>query len=470
MTSTEHGGIGETTVVAQAAAAHPEAFDALHRRHGEAAWRLAVAVSGDRDDAAAIVPEAFATVFTGIKAGRISPEADFRTELLGSVRNAALDLARHRRDTDEAPAHAPSTHEHLLGRAFAELPERWRTTLWLTVVEDVAPGSVAPVVELSPHETAQLAGRARRGLHEQFLNAHLAETGDRNCARAIPRLSAHAAGELDEDDREKLDRHLSLCDACTDRRRQLDDLAGRLAVLAPPLPDDLAEPTRSAWSAAVAPTKARTTTGLSPATEKLLAGVSAVAAAAGVVGAAMLGSGGNRGTSTAQARPVSPAAATETDEPQPLELDPGVDIPTLDAGTSLGSTGSGSSSSSGGRSVFGASTPTSGRTAAGSLGTTTTTSPPTTAPVAPKTSTPTPAPTTTAPPEEPAVSVGTNVGDTPVAVEIGSDPGITVGPITLGSEPEPGESPIELGGPLAPVGEVVEDVTGSLGLGGLLGG
>lgn len=472
MTRNEHGGAGETMLVVQAAGGDAEAFDALHRRHAERAWRLAVAVTGDAAAAATVVPEAVAATFTGIRAGVDSPEADYGTLLLRAVRNAALDLERARRARGEADGPA-STHGLPLGRAFGALPERWRSALWLTIVEDVAPGSVAPIVDLSAADTAKLAGRARRGLQERFLRAHLAESGNRHCARAVARLARHADGSLDDGDREKLDRHLRLCGSCAERREHLDDLPSRLSSLAPAPPAALREDSRAAWTAAVTPTKARTATGLSPMTEKLLAGVGAVAAAAGVVGAALLGSTNGRGDRE-QAGPVSPAASTETGSPQPLDLDPGIDVPSIGANSGAPTPRGRSSSGGSDTPVVGTSNPTEPSTSAGDLSPSPSPapspavppSPPTTSPVEPRTSPPDDGGTSEpAGTDEPLVEVGTIIADQPVAVEVGPTPGVTVGPVSVGSEPQPtkNEEPIDVGGPLAPAGDAVSEVLDPLG-------
>lgn len=462
MTNIEHDVASDQALVAQATAGDAGAFDALHRRHGDLAWRFAVAITGEAAMASTAVGEAYGTVFTSLRAGRTSADEAFRPHLLAAVRNASIDLRRASAvDAADLPL-----ERSVLTEAYTRLPERWRSVLWLGTVEGMDATAMAPIVGLSADAVAQLGDRARQGLHEQFLHAHLAETGNRNCARAVARLGAHAEDSLGDADREKLDRHLGLCDACADRRRQLDDVAGHLHALAVPVTPTLADDARSAWTAALAAARPRTATGLSATTEKVLAGASAIVAAAGVVGAALLGDG-KTGPASETASPIAPIAA-EDDTPSPVDLDRGLDIPAVGSRTDVGSVSGRAGSSSGSGGVLSTSAPSSPATPAGDLGTDPDPAGPT-APAAP----PAPAPRTAPPanppatgpdPDAPAASAGTTIADIPVAVEIGTSPGLTVGDVSIGSEPQPSDEPLQLDGPLAPVAEAVDEVTGALGL------
>ena len=457
MTNIEHDAASDHALVEQATAGDAGAFDALHRRHGDLAWRLAVAITGEATMASTAVTEAYGTVFTGRKAGRTDADAPFRPQLLAAVRNASLD----RRRSSAVDAADLPLERSVLTEAYTRLPERWRSVLWLGTVEGMDATAIAPIVGLSADAVAQLAERARRGLHEQYLRSHLAETGDRNCARAVARLGDHAEDTLGEADRDKLDRHLRLCDACAERREQLDEVGTHLRALAVPVPLTLADDARSAWTAALAAVRPRTATGLSPTTEKVLAGASAIVAAAGVVGAALLGDGkGDPASETAS--PIAPIA-TEDDTPTPVDLDRGLDIPAVGSRTDIGSVTGRAGSGSASGAVMSASAPSTPATPAGSLGSDPTeTSEPATP--APRIAPPANPPATGPDPDAPLVSAGTTIADVPVAVEIGTDPGLTVGDVSVGSEPQPSDQPLQLGGPLAPVGEAVDDVTDALGL------
>lgn len=455
MTNIEHDVASDQALVVQATTGDAGAFDALHRRHGDLAWRFAVAITGEATMASTAVSEAYGTVFTVLRAGRGTAES-FRTQLLAAVRNASIDL---RRASAVDAADLPLDRS-VLTEAYTRLPERWRSVLWLGTVEGMDAIAMAPIVGLSADAVTQLSDRARHGLHEQFLHAHLAETGDRNCARAVARLGAHADDTVGDADREKLDRHLRLCDACAERRQQLDEVGTHLRALAVPVPLTLADDARSASTAALAVARPRTATGLSATTEKVLAGASAIVAAAGVVGAALLGDG-KATTASVTASPVAPIA-TEDDTPTTVDLDRGLDIPAVGSRTDIGSVASRGGSAPGSGGVLSASAPSSPATPAGDLGSDP--APATPATPAPRTAPPENPPATGPDPEEPALSAGTTIAEVPVAIEIGTSPGLTVGDVSIGSEPQPSDEPLEVGGPLAPVAEAVDQVTSSLGL------
>jgi DNA-directed RNA polymerase specialized sigma24 family protein len=461
MTDIEHDVASDHALVAQATSGDAGAFEALHRRHGDMAWRFAVAITGEAAMAATAVTAAYGTVFTRLRAGRTTADETFRPLLLAAVRNASIDLRR----VSAVDAADLPLERSVLTEAYTRLPERWRSVLWLGTVEGMDATAMAPIVGLSADAVTQLGERARHGLHEQFLHAHLAQTGDRNCARAAARLGAHAEGTLDDDDREKLDRHLRLCEACAERRRQLAELGSHLAALAVPAPAALADDARSAWTAALAAPRPRTATGLSATTEKVLAGASAIVAAAGVVGAALLGDGTAR-TASDSAAPVAPIAADD-DTPTTVDLDRGLDIPAVGSRTDVGSvtgpatSASGSSGASG--RVLGASAPSSTAAPAGDLGSDPTPPAPS-APAQPRTAPPANPPATGPDADAPALSAGTTIADVPVAVEVGTSPGVTVGDVSIGSEPQPSDEPLQVDGPLAPVADGIDEVTGALGL------
>jgi hypothetical protein len=79
-------------------------------------------------------------------------------------------------------------------RAFRRLPERWRTVLWLTEVEQESPAEVAPLLGLSPNAVAALAYRAREGPAPAYLQEHLANGGPREHMATLNRLGAWVRG------------------------------------------------------------------------------------------------------------------------------------------------------------------------------------------------------------------------------------------------------------------------------------
>lgn len=174
------------------------AFEALYRRHREAARRVAAVHSDSGADAEDAVAEGFARLLAALPrlAGR---RIVFRAYLLTSVRNAATD--RHRRmrklDLRDAVPEGPPEPEadqgalcaaerHLVRQAFQTLPARWRTVLWLTAVEGLSPAEIARRIGITPAAVAALAYRSRQGLRLAYLQL---QDGD---AVVAPRLTAVA--------------------------------------------------------------------------------------------------------------------------------------------------------------------------------------------------------------------------------------------------------------------------------------
>src|SRR5207302_3425098 len=77
-----------------AARGESAAFEELYRRHADAAWRVAMAVTRNPHDAADAVSDAFARVFQALPQGRLAGGVPFRPYLLTSTRNAAVDVLR----------------------------------------------------------------------------------------------------------------------------------------------------------------------------------------------------------------------------------------------------------------------------------------------------------------------------------------------------------------------------------------
>ncbi len=237
-------------------AGYDDAFAQLYERHSLAAWRLGQTVTGNADDAADAVSEAFARVLVAVRAGHLDKGGSFRSYLLTATRNAALDNIRktsRTRPTDqehlsEFESTSPTPPEHLthdeeaalVAEAFRNLPERWRSVLWLTEVEGVATKDAAQRLGLSPNGAAQLAVRARVGLRERFLQAHLRKTVDPQCRTTVDRLGAYVGGGLAPRDLAKVDQHLAGCPSCEARRKELEDVGTCLRRAALPVPLALA--------------------------------------------------------------------------------------------------------------------------------------------------------------------------------------------------------------------------------------
>jgi RNA polymerase sigma factor (sigma-70 family) len=232
-----------------------EAFEELYRRHATAAWRVAQAVAHNPDDASDAVAEAFTRVFKVLPTGRLTQDVAFRPYLLAAVRNAAIDGLRKSgrvRPTDEIErfdhqAYGSGPSERLMigddrlkmAEAFANLPERWRSVLWMTEVEGMPARDVAKLLGLSANGVAQLAVRARAGLRDRYLQAHVRNHAAPRCVFTVEHLGAYIGGGLSPRDLAKVDQHLADCADCRERVVELEDVGSTLRRIALPLPAGL---------------------------------------------------------------------------------------------------------------------------------------------------------------------------------------------------------------------------------------
>ena len=242
----------DAVLVDRVIAGFDDAFDELYRRHASAAWRLGQAVTGNAHDAADAVSEAFARVLQAVRAGRLQDGDAFRSYLLTATRNAALDtLRRGGRTLGDADgelelvaATGPGPVEKLTGaedaglvaEAFRNLPERWRSVLWLTEVEGVATKDVADQLGLTANGTAQLAVRARAGLRERYLQAHVKAESAPACRFTVEHLGAYVGGGISPRDLAKVDQHLAGCASCRARKDDLEELGTSLRRAVLPIP------------------------------------------------------------------------------------------------------------------------------------------------------------------------------------------------------------------------------------------
>ena len=204
--------------------------------------------------------------------------------------------------------------------------------LWLTEVEGVVTKDAATHLGLSANGAAQLAVRARTGLRERFLQAHLRDATDAACRFSVDRLGAHVEGGLSLKDQAKLDQHLADCTPCADRREQLADLGASLRRIALPMPVALGAASAGTVNAGLVATTTAApvlAAGTGPAARALAwthtpptwfqRAVAASSAAVLAVGVASLGFQGveDGGTETATHR-ITPAAAAL---PAPVAID-----------------------------------------------------------------------------------------------------------------------------------------------------
>ncbi|GAA2524806.1 hypothetical protein GCM10010423_17950 [Streptomyces levis] len=237
------------------------AYEELYRRHAQAVRRYARTCCRDAHTADDLTAEVFARMLQAVRGGS-GPTHAVRAYLLTSVRRVAASWTRSARreqlvddfalfaaqsargrdasddDTLELGADVRAMHEaeqSMAMRAFRSLPERWQAVLWHTEVEDESPSEVATLFGLDANGTRVLASRAREGLKQAYLQAHVSATltADEECARYADQLGTYARGRLRTRAERGLRKHLEECAKCRLAASQIAEVAGGIPAVVP---------------------------------------------------------------------------------------------------------------------------------------------------------------------------------------------------------------------------------------------
>src|SRR3954467_13880568 len=237
--------LSDAELITSSRAGSDAAFAVLYSRHSSSARAAARSLGASRSDVDDLVAEAFTRVLSALQRGA-GPEVSFRPYLMTCVRNAWYDKARKDGRVD-VPGEVPedvnlallnvppdSEDARMVAAAFASLPERWQMVLWHTEVEGRPAAEVGPLLGLAPNAVAALAYRAREGLRQAYLQAHLQLPPPDACRDTVTKLGAYVRDGLSARDRRKVDEHLENCDSCKALLGELEDANSHLkAVLIP---------------------------------------------------------------------------------------------------------------------------------------------------------------------------------------------------------------------------------------------
>ncbi|WP_158880111.1 RNA polymerase sigma factor, partial [Streptomyces sp. NRRL F-4428] len=209
---------------------------------------LAYARTCCRDLATAqdLAAEAFAQTYRAVARGA-GPEHAWRPYLLACVRRLAAAWAREGARTrlsddfgewaaglsdgpDAEEAVFRAEEASLVLRAYRSLPERWQAVLWHRVVEQEAVEETAARLGISASGVGSLLARAREGLREAYVRAHLERAASEECRHYGGQLAAVLCRPGRRRPRD-LGRHLQRCEGCARAERELRAVDGRLGVL-----------------------------------------------------------------------------------------------------------------------------------------------------------------------------------------------------------------------------------------------
>jgi RNA polymerase sigma factor (sigma-70 family) len=226
----------------------PLAFGILYSRHIDATTSMARYYAKDHFSADDLVSEAFERTYATLRAGG-GPDVSFRAYVYTAVRRLAYEITEKGRRThvtddfsawempDEVTDPAVDSFENqMVASAFAGLPERWQAVLWYLEVEGMKPPEVAPLLGLTANGVSALAYRAREGLREAYLQAHISsDARDPECDRLRGKLGAYVNGTLAPRDATKVENHTRDCEECGAIVRELRDEGHGLRVIIAPL-------------------------------------------------------------------------------------------------------------------------------------------------------------------------------------------------------------------------------------------
>ncbi|MFK0173226.1 sigma-70 family RNA polymerase sigma factor [Streptomyces sp. NPDC090306] len=245
------------------------AYEELYRRHADAVRRYARTCCRDVHTADDLTAEVFARMLQAVRGGS-GPEYAVRAYLLTAVRRVAAgwtQSARREQLVDDFAVFAAQAsraseasedgaatgsfgagvdlgadvramHEaeqSMAMRAFRSLPERWQAVLWHTEVEDESPSAVATLFGLDANGTRVLASRAREGLKQAYLQAHVSAslTADEECAQYADQLGTYARRRLRTRAERGLRKHLEECAKCRLAATQIEEVAGGIPGVVP---------------------------------------------------------------------------------------------------------------------------------------------------------------------------------------------------------------------------------------------
>ncbi|WAU85893.1 sigma-70 family RNA polymerase sigma factor [Streptomyces sp. Qhu-G9] len=258
----------DADLIAWMRAGDDTAYEELYRRHADAVRRYARTCCRDAHTADDLTAEVFARMLQAVRGGS-GPEHSVRAYLLTTVRRVAAGWTKSARrehlvddfavfaaqaargaemsdDTASGSfgagldlgADVRAMHEaeqSMAMQAFRSLPERWQAVLWHTEVEDESPSEVATLFGLDANGTRVLASRAREGLKQAYLQAHVSATltTDEECARYADRLGAYARGGLRTRAERGLRKHLEECAKCRLAAGQIKEVASGIPAVVP---------------------------------------------------------------------------------------------------------------------------------------------------------------------------------------------------------------------------------------------
>jgi RNA polymerase sigma factor (sigma-70 family) len=236
----------DSDLLARVRTGDQRAYAELWARYSQVARAVARTYwwSADSDD---LVAESFTRIYQAIQTGK-GPTTAFKPYLFATMRNLAISWGRSRREVPieyieavEDPASTDQAADSdfdaaLVSKAILTLPTRWQDVLWLAEVEDLSMLEIGRRLEISERAAAVLAFRAREGLRQAWISAHLTSRppASKECRWTLSKLGAHARRRLTTRDDRRVRAHLAMCADCSAKAEEARRASSRiLTVLFP---------------------------------------------------------------------------------------------------------------------------------------------------------------------------------------------------------------------------------------------
>lgn len=216
----------------------------LYARHHGAALRYARSLVADAraDD---LVNEAFIKVIQSVDKGG-GPDTNFRAYLKTTIRRVHIDnLRKHEREALSLDGELPTTavvdgaaqraESTLLMEILHEMPERWRSVLWLTEVAGKSHQDVADELGSNANAIGVAAHRAREELRRRYLAAHVETAESPECLPVLAELGAFVRDGLSARRRTAVEAHLVTCTSCSATTSNLRQMNQHLGAMVLPL-------------------------------------------------------------------------------------------------------------------------------------------------------------------------------------------------------------------------------------------
>lgn len=241
LSSAQLVGASDETLIEATRAGNNNAYAELWSRHSPAALIAARSVTRleDPDD---LVSEAFTRILQALHEGR-GPSTAFRPYLLVSVRNIAVSRSRARRETNLEEAEeiadpllteatmVASFEQSAVATAYQTLPKRWQQVLWYSEVENMPTENISVILGVSPKNVPTLAFRAREGLRQAWIQAHISSTAPSSEHRwVLGQLGRYTRGAVTESRRARIDNHLAECRDCAKKASEARTVGSTLAL------------------------------------------------------------------------------------------------------------------------------------------------------------------------------------------------------------------------------------------------